>query len=581
MPIFSIRNICKEIIKGEAFKLKRNFGNQNVSKFRKKLKNQNWNNVYTKECVQTAFSVFMKIVTNNFNECCPLEKVKINYKNRHDWVTKDLKADMKKREELFKISKKNPTEHNIQAHKKFRNIVLSRQRQAERKHFKEQYDQSLNEQNYKKAWDITRFLIDGKSNFSKNKVTEYIVNNKKMTDPVAIANSFNDYFINVGKSLANNIVSQIDPLSYIDKSKNCITDIAVTVNDVKTIVSQLNNSAAGPDDLPASIMKQVSNEYCIPLTHLINLSVLQGDFPSEMKLAKVLPIYKADNHQLIQNYRPISVLNFFSKVYERIIYNNLLDFIMDNNILYDKQFGFPKGHSTTHAIITLVDKVSKSLDKGKLVGGVYLDIRKAFDSISYQIFLDKLHKIGIRGNVHCLLKSYLMFRSQYVICNGATSDVKFVEFGVPQGSILGPLLFILFMNDFSRSSTLLFSILFADDTSVFLEGTEYSKLIKSLNNELENVTKWLNANRLTVNMKKTHYMIFHRAKFKTTGQDVVMQNSALTCVTTTKFLGVDHKFKWNDHITYVKNKIPKSNGILYKIRRLFCNAIILIVHVGL
>ena len=105
----------------------------------------------------------MKIVTNSFNECCPLEKVKINYKNRHDWVTKDLKADMKKREELFKISKKNPTEHNIQAHKKFRNIVLSRQRQAERKHFKELYDQSLNEQNYKKAWDITRFLIDGKS----------------------------------------------------------------------------------------------------------------------------------------------------------------------------------------------------------------------------------------------------------------------------------------------------------------------------------------------------------------------------------------------------------------------------------
>ena len=134
-----------------------------------------------------------------------------------------------------------------------------------------------------------------------------------MTDPVTMANSFNDYFINVGKSLAHSIVSQIDPLLYIDKSKNCITDISVTINDVKAIVSQLNNSAAGPDDLPASIMKQVSNEYCI-LTHMINLSVLQGDFPSEMKLiAKVLPIYKAGNHQLIQNYRPISVLIFFQK----------------------------------------------------------------------------------------------------------------------------------------------------------------------------------------------------------------------------------------------------------------------------
>ena len=184
---------------------------------------------------------------------------------------------------------------------------------------------------------------------------------------------------------------------------------------------------------------------------------------------------------------------------------------MENIILYDKQFGFRNGYSTSHAINTLVDKVSKSLDKGKIVGGVYLDIRKAFDSISHQILLDKLHKIGIRGNIHCLLKSYLMFRSQYVTYSGAKSDVKFVESGVPQGSILGPLLFIL-LNDFSRSSTLLFSILFADDTSVFLEGAEYSELIKSLNNELENVTKWLNANRLTINMKKNHYMIFHHAK---------------------------------------------------------------------
>ena len=118
----------------------------------------------------------------------------------------------------------------------------------------------------------------------------------------------------VGKSLAHNIVSQIDPLSYIDKSKNCIIDISATLNYVKTIVSQLNHSAAGPDDLPASIMKQLSNEYCIPLTYLINLSVLQGDFPSEMKLAKVHPIYKTYNHQLIQKYRPISVFIFFQSL---------------------------------------------------------------------------------------------------------------------------------------------------------------------------------------------------------------------------------------------------------------------------
>ena len=161
-----------------------------------------------------------------------------------------------------------------------------------------------------------------------------------MTDDETTANSFNDYFVNIGKSLAHNIVSNVDPLSYVERSNECITDIVITVDDVKSIVSQLNNSAAGHDDLPPSIMKQLCTEYCVPLTYIINLSITQGDFPEELKLAKVLPIYKNDDEQLIQNYRPISVLPFYSKIFEKVIYNNILQFIETNNILYDKQFGF-------------------------------------------------------------------------------------------------------------------------------------------------------------------------------------------------------------------------------------------------
>ena len=197
---------------------------------------------------------------------------------------------------------------------------------------------------------------------------------------------------------------------------------------------------------------------------------MQGDFPSELKLAKVLPIYKSEEEHFTQNYRPISVLPYFSKIYERVIYNHLMQYINSNDILYDKQFGFRKGHSTSHAIITLVEKVSKALDTGKIVVGVYLDIRKAFDCVRHATLLDKLHKIGIRGNLFCLIKSYLMSRTQYVHYNGCNSSTKFIEYGVPQGSILLPLFFILFMNDFFGASQLLFSILFADDTSVFLIG---------------------------------------------------------------------------------------------------------------
>ena len=198
---------------------------------------------------------------------------------------------------------------------------------------------------------------------------------------------------------------------------------------------------------------------------MINLSIVQREFPDEMKLANILPIYKSENEQLVQNYTPISVLPYFSKIYERVIYNHIIDYIDDHTILYDKQFGFRKGHSTSHAIITLVEKVAKALDTGKMVVGVYLDIRKAFDRVRHHTLLDKLYKMGIRGNMYCLIENYLMHRTQYVHYNGCTKPIKY---GVPQGPILGPLFFILFMHDFSRASEILFTIFFADDTSVSL-----------------------------------------------------------------------------------------------------------------
>ena len=156
--------------------------------------------------------------------------------------------------------------------------------------------------------------------------------------------------------------------------------------------------------------------------------------------------------------------------------------------------------------------------------------------------------------LHCLLQSYLMSRRQFVSYNGCDSSTKQIEYGVPQGSILGPLLFILQMNDLTNSSKLLFAILFADDTSVFLEGKEYTHLIEMLNSELKKQTIWLNANKHTVNVKKkTHYMVFHRARIKTSDIEVVMQNKSINCVTSTKFLGIiiDNKLKWNQHNYYL------------------------------
>ena len=249
----------------------------------------------------------------------------------------------------------------------------------------------------------------------------------------------------------------------------------------------------------------------------------------------------------------------------------------DNNVLYDYQFGFRKHHSTSHAIITLVERVEKALDTGKVVVGVFLDLKKAFDTVNHTILLHKLEKYGIQGIVLKWFSSYLSCRRQYVQYDGCKSDVKQITHGVPQGSILGPLLFILYINDFSRASDLFFSKIFADDTSVFIEGTHLEQMIHIINEELQKIDTWLKANKLTINLKKTHYMIFHRARIKNKYENTVqIQGNIIDHVNATKFLGIiiDNKLNWSDHINYIQNKISKSLGIIYKIRS-FLNRITL------
>ena len=187
----------------------------------------------------------------------------------------------------------------------------------------------------------------------------------------------------------------------------------------------------------------------------------------------------------------------------------------------------------------------------------FLDLKKAFDTVNHQILLDKLYAHGIRNNMYEWFKSYLANRSQYVIYNKSKSEVKNITHGVPQGSILGPLLFILYINDFSRASDLLFSILFADDTSVFIEGQSYTGVIETLTKELKKIECWLNSNKLTPNIKKTHYMIFHRSRIKTNHLKLTMYNHIIIETSSLKFLGViiDNNLTWHEHIVYIKNKI--------------------------
>ena len=236
-------------------------------------------------------------------------------------------------------------------------------------------------------------------------------------------------------------------------------------------------------------------------------------------------------------------------------------FLMRIQSMYTYQFGFREKHSTQQAITSLDEKITESWDTGDIVIGVFLDLEKAFDTVSHDILLKKMYAYGIRGNAFQLLKSYLTGRTQYVIYDGVQSATLPIKCGVPQGSILGPVLFICSMNDIGNISDFLYTILYADDTSVLLNGNNYSNLIKLLNSELENLSIWLKSNKLTLNVQKTYYMVFHRSRIKTDTHAVItMDNVCLQRTDSFKYLGViiNHKLNWTQHVDYVKRKNSKG-----------------------
>ena len=254
--------------------------------------------------------------------------------------------------------------------------------------------------------------------------------------------------------------------------------------DILKIVSKFNaNKSAGHDNIGNFIIKKVQSEIVKPLTSILNLSLSTGIVPDKLKIAKVIPIYKKSNVDVFSNYRPVSLLPCFSKILERLVFDRCTDYIDANGILNDKQFGFRPKHSTYMAIAQLVDKINTAVEKHETTIGIFLDLSKAFDTIDHNILLYKLEYYGFRGVVLEWFKNYLNNRKQYVFHNNCKSDLKDIVCGVPQGSILGPLLFILYVNDIIHTSNVLDFILFADDTTILYSHKDISSKTNTINEE--------------------------------------------------------------------------------------------------
>ena len=244
------------------------------------------------------------------------------------------------------------------------------------------------------------------------------------------------------------------------------------------------------------------------------------------------------------------------------MYNRVISFLNENDVLFKYQFGFRKSHSTYLALTVLMDKLIKSLENGNYVVGVFLDFSNAFDTVDHKILLAKLCHYGIRGSALDCFSSYLTNRKQFVTYNNERSELMNINCGVPQGSILGSLLFLIYINDLANVCKITMPIFFADDSNLFQDGESLNEIESILNEELNEIVKWLKVNKLTLNVDKTQCTMFTRKKCNTK-LSIKIENSFITQVTKTKFLGIimDEKLNWKDHILYISNKISKATGV--------------------
>ena len=342
----------------------------------------------------------------------------------------------------------------------------------------------------------------------------------KITDKNRIAGGFNKFYATVRTKLADKIRAQnaslrapFDYTTHVKKAAGNFKFQEVDTDTILEIVQNLKNkSSTGTDGISNVLLKVIAPYIIKPLYKMFNRSLRKGTVPNSFKTAKIIPLYKgreSGTQHEYTNYRPISLLQAMSKVLEKLVDSQLRNYLKYQEVLYSKQFGFRGFRGCDQALLLFTDFAKKNISVGNKVFTAFLDLRKAFDTVDHNILLHKLQIYGIKGTEHDWFRNYLRNREQLVqIPSGEKSDLRTVNLGVPQGSVLGPLLFLLYMNDLAFCVPEFYTILFADDTSLSLAGENYDQLLLQFNTLLENVTNWLKINLLSLNVTKTKYFLF-------------------------------------------------------------------------
>lgn len=502
---------------------------------------------------------------NQFNEIrnsvTKTVTVEAKLKGHCPWMTLELWKLIKIKENVLKNSKRHPHDDNLKAMLKH----VSRKLNIKKSQCKRNYYQNmLQNSSIKQSWRVINDVL------GRKRGNDRICLENNHSD-LGISNAFNDFFCSVGHDLASSINSDrnITKFGTLTNHSSSIFLQPATHQEIILLIRDLDvNKAPGPDNITASFVKTHHLVFTSILKDVFDEMISTGQYPECLKTARVVPLHKSGDRLNINNYRPISTLSVLNKILEKLLATRIMNFLESSKLIYTHQYGFRRGCSTFTAASELVDQVYGAIDHKQISGVLFLDLKKAFDTIDHNLLLQKISYYGLRGIPLTLLESYLSNRRQFVSVNGVNSEPREISIGVPQGSVLGPLLFLVYINDLSRLRLHGSIRFFADDSAILYNHEQETTVATYIQQDLVKLQDFFNTNMLSLNLKKTTFMLFHSNRRNVLNIGPLYVNEVCIDRTTCyKYLGLtlDETLSWDAHIEELKHKLTPICGVLRKI----------------